>query len=249
MPEAGSNTSALRKAAEDFAGELNETFGAVLPGCPPFHAIQLSAAKMSVTTYDGPNPDSACRIALFMSGERTAELDVRFRCCWDSAGQFLAVEESSFQVYAAGINDPLFRVEYERRGTHWPPGAHFHVHGHRNEIAWLQRLSERGRPGEKTSRMQAPRMAEIHFPVGGHRMRPGLEDLVWILAEEMAIDLRPGGREVLAAAVKRWRERQLAAAVRDRPDVAADVLRNLGWEITPPEEDSSQPSGGKLHFP
>jgi hypothetical protein len=249
MPEAGANTAALRKAAEDFADELNTTLGSALPDCPSFHAVQLSAVKMSVTTYDGVRVDSPVRISLFIDGEPTIGLDVRFRCTWDSAGQYLAVDTSSFKVYATGINDPLFRVEYDRPSTSWPPGAHFHVHGHRNEIAWLQRLSERGRPGEKTAKMQAPRMAEVHFPVGGHRMRPGLEDLLWILAEELDIDLKPGGKQVLADAVKRWRERQLAAAVRDRPDVAARVLTDLGWQITPPEDDGQQATDAKLHLP
>jgi hypothetical protein len=35
---------------------------------------------------------------------------------------------------------------------------------------------------------------------------------------------------------ERWRRRQLAAATRDVPEVAARVLQELGYSVTPPAQ-------------
>lgn len=65
-------------------------------------------------------------------------------------------------------------------------------------------------------------------------MRPSLEDVLLLLHREFAIDTVPGWRAVVEEHLKDWRTLQLRAAVRDAPDVAARVLRTLGYSVTEP---------------
>ena len=82
------------------------------------------------------------------------------------------------------------------------PAAHIHVHAHRDGLSHAL-----GKTGSKTKRGKAraearevPRMADLHFPVGGHRFRPCLEDVLEMLVTELGVD-HPDGA---IAALPRW---------------------------------------------
>jgi hypothetical protein len=77
-------------------------------------------------------------------------------------------------------------------------------------------------------------MSALHIPVGGSRFRPCLEDLVQFLIQECRFDSRENWRKYVEAGRERWRRRQLAAATRDVPEIAARVLEELGYSVTPP---------------
>lgn len=51
-------------------------------------------------------------LELTISGEALATLTVEFRCTWDSAGTFLAVEKSTIKLTALLDRAPIFRFEY-----------------------------------------------------------------------------------------------------------------------------------------
>lgn len=106
------------------------------------------------------------------------------------------------------------------------------VHAHRDEVGYLLRLAEKGRPKQKFNRL--PRSAELHLPVGGHRMRPALEDVLLFLKREFAIDTVDGWKAVIDEHLRSWRLTQLKTAVRDAPDSAAQVLRGLGYTVVEP---------------
>jgi hypothetical protein len=80
-----------------------------------------------------------------------------------------------------------------------------------------------------------PRFGDVHFPVGGHRFRPCLEDVLEMMMIEFGIDTLHGAGNALHAGRGRWRVRQLAAAVSDDPLTAAAELERLGFEVIPRE--------------
>ena len=82
---------------------------------------------------------------------------------------------------------------------------------------------------------KTPQISDIHFPVGGPRLRPALEDFLTMLIEELGVDHPPHARQELDQARARWRTEQAKAIVRSSSGIAADVLREMGWAVTPPE--------------
>jgi hypothetical protein len=84
---------------------------------------------------------------------------------------------------------------------------------------------------------QAPRPLEaFHVPVGGRRFRPTLEDFIEFLhMERLLPTLHSEWRDVIAETRGPWLELQLRAAVRNRPEVAGEQLRSMGWSVTEPE--------------
>ncbi|MBU5422211.1 hypothetical protein KQI48_06000 [Cellulomonas hominis] len=118
------------------------------------------------------------------------------------------------------------------------PAAHLNVHGHRDELVFAMmaagaRLRGRARASD-VRRGRVPRVATLHFPLGGHRFRPAFEDVLEMLVREFGLDTRDGWREALDASRRRSREVQLRAAVREDPASAAAVLGDLGWSVVAP---------------
>ncbi|MFC0247381.1 hypothetical protein ACFFIO_02585 [Citricoccus parietis] len=75
-------------------------------------------------------------------------------------------------------------------------------------------------------------MQELHFPMGGHRFRPALEDVLEMLIDEFGIDNDQNAREALKRGRLVWRQTQTKSAVRDDPESAVEVLRGLGYDVT-----------------
>lgn len=71
-------------------------------------------------------------------------------------------------------------------------------------------------------------MAKLHFPVGGRRYRPSLEDVIEFLVNERLVRARDGWKKALDSSREEFRDRQLCAAVGFRPDVAIGELQRLG---------------------
>lgn len=80
-------------------------------------------------------------------------------------------------------------------------------------------------------------MSEIHFPVGGSRFRPSLEDVLEMLIDEFGVDSPSDFRENLRKGRIDWRQIQLKAAVRDDPASAVEALKALGYDIQLPPGD------------
>ncbi|MGW3086737.1 hypothetical protein [Streptomyces sp. NPDC001108] len=173
------------------------------------------------------------RIPVTIDGEPRLSLMVRYYCCWDGSSTFMATDQADVHVFYEGVPDPLLRYEYLRSSKE-PPGAHLQVHAHRDEMAYLLRLAERGRPKQGMRKNKLPRLSEMHLPVGGHRMRPSLEDVLLFLQREFAFDTVDGWKTVIEDHLMNWRVMQLKAGVRDAPDTAARVLRALGYSVIEP---------------
>ena len=238
----------LDELAKGFADHLTAlTRGVLGEDTPRFHAINRGS-KVQVSPID--EREVMRRIPIRIGGEHHLSLGVRYFCCWDAQSEFLATDMADIGVFYRSIPDPLLRFEYVRASNELP-GAHMHVHAHRDEMAYLLRLAERGLPRQGLRKNKLPRLSEMHLPVGGHRMRPALEDVLLLLHREFAIDTVEGWRSVLNESLRTWRLTQLKAAVRDAPDAAARVLRALGYEVKEPSVPAARPAPEdvKLYWP
>jgi hypothetical protein len=65
-------------------------------------------------------------------------------------------------------------------------------------------------------------------------MRPCLEDLYTFLITEFSVDAKRGYLEVLERKRAEWRRLQIGVCVRDAPEAAALVLRDLGYSVSSP---------------
>jgi len=148
----------------------------------------------------------------------------------------MAVDEAHVKVYAGpqAAKEPLFRYHYQRQSAHDLPASHIHVHAHRDALSHVL-----GQTGTQTPRGKAraraddiPRMPDLHFPVGGHRFRPCLEDVLEMLVTEFGVDHPDGAIEALRQGRETWRRSQTRTVVRDAPEEAIHVLSSLGYEVT-----------------
>lgn len=226
----------LRDLASTFAAELHDVLCRVLPSAVP-----------PLVVWRDPRPGRSVRIAhlpaagvpLTVDGTVVLRLRMSFHCAWDRTGRFLAVGSSRVDATAEGTEEPLFRYDFDARTDARIPAAHLNVHGHRDELVFAMMAAgarHRGRArASGLRRGRVPRVATLHFPLGGHRFRPAFEDVLEMLVREFGLDTREGWREALAEGRRRWRDVQLRAAVRDEPATAAAVLGDLGWSVSGPE--------------
>lgn len=223
----------LRSQAEAFAGDLTGTVEALVPGCDAFRAEVLpdpgGGGRMVVT--QSPNTG----VPLSVDREPLLTLKVAYYCSWDAPRRYIAVDKSEIKVFAGteARGEPLFRYEYER----WPypdmAGAHLQIHAHRDGITHVMSRAGRGsrRGRARAGRDAVPAMSELHFPLGGPRFRPCLEDVLEMLVAELGVDCTPAGREALRDGRVGWRQTQLATATRDDPASAIGALRELGYTV------------------
>jgi hypothetical protein len=148
----------------------------------------------------------------------------------------------------------LFRFEFVRSAPPTVPTSHIQVHAHRDAIAYVMtRCGTVGRRAKRRSREMAsgtaiPRLADLHFPTGGNRFRPCLEDVLQMLILELGVDAEDGWQEALAKGRQQWRLNQIGASVRDSPETAARVLRELGYDVSPPASGVVRDRSEKLHL-
>ncbi|MFF3768438.1 hypothetical protein ACFYYR_30750 [Streptomyces sp. NPDC001922] len=223
---------ALDDLAAEFANKLTAlTRGVLGEDSPQFHAVN-AGSRIRVSPIS--DTERVHRIPITIGGQPRLSLMACYYCCWDGSSTFLATDKANLHLFYEKGSEPLLRFEYERTWTD-PPGAHIQVHAHRDEMAYLLRLADSGRPGFAMKRDKLPRLAEMHLPVGGHRMRPSLEDVLLFLEREFSIDTRPGWRAVVEEHLVDWRLMQMKSAVRDAPEEAAETLRLLGYTVEPPK--------------
>jgi hypothetical protein len=143
-------------------------------------------------------------------------LDVFFRLCMDGSGNYLTVTTSFFGIFAADDEKScLCHFDYERDKAHGYPEAHLQVHGDSSALASWK--SQQKKP-----------LAKLHFPVGGRRYRPTLEDVIEFLIVERLADPREGWEDVLNTQRRDFQRIQLRAAIRRDPETARQAITDLG---------------------
>jgi len=179
--------------------------------------------------------DSA--VPLLVDGRHAFNLIVAFTCEWDNRKAYLAVRKAHFHVFSVESFDPLYRYEYVDGMQSRLPTAHLHVHAHRDEIVFQLFRSDKkkGRNQAKkvmSPKMASPRLSSIHFPLGGARMRPALEDILEMLISEFCIDTVEDPWPAIEAGRAGWRRSQIGTVVRDSPREAIRVLESLEYTVT-----------------
>lgn len=143
---------------------------------------------------------------------------------------------------------PLFRVEYVRNQRGHLPSSHIHVHAHRDEFTHLLGFAHKLNAAKDKKIHEylerTPILSGFHFPTGGHRFRPCLEDILEALRYEFNLDVdNKRWKSRLTEARTTWREIQTASVVRDSPEVA---LRILTEEFGMPAPEAWQPPATNL---
>jgi hypothetical protein len=147
---------------------------------------------------------------------------------------------------------PLFRYEFHDAVGDDVPCAHLHVHAHRDEFVFALFRGGHGKPAVRakavvgTKKRATPQLSEVHFALGGPRMRPCLEDVLQMLRVECSIDVTRDFTDVIQAGRARWRRRQISAAVRDAPGEAVTTLREMGYRVDEPESGPAPERLAKL---
>jgi hypothetical protein len=118
----------------------------------------------------------------------------------------------------------LFRFDYERHKNNYPD-CHLQVFGSYPPLtSYLEAI---GKPKQRLER--------LHFPMGGRRFRPTVEDLIEFLVCEGLIIVGSDEREQILKRVdvrrKNFHRIQLAAAIRRDQDTAIAALNALGYEV------------------
>ncbi len=156
-------------------------------------------------------------------------LDVLHPLDLNESGQFLTTNKSTYTLKEIGTGEPIVTYDYTRDPPNEYPAAHFHLHGESDVIRGMLQRCERG----------SDKPSDLHFPVGGRRFRPSLEDLIEFCVLERLVTPRGGWQEALDQSRERYRERQLQAAVRRYQTQAAEVLEREGWKVSKPVESNS----------
>ena len=173
-----------------------------------------------------------------VNGKCLIRVTADFECSWDSANQYLAIRRSTFGVSLDGANVPLYRYDFIADGNGKVPVAQLNVHAHRDEMVHAMVMAARQHRGKSRDvaleRGKITHMADFHFPLGGHRFRPSLEDVLEGVVREFGADTKRGWEKAIARGRLAWREMQLKAAVRDNPAAAATMLEALGYRVDEP---------------
>jgi len=129
----------------------------------------------------------------------------------------LVTDRSSFGLYLdEQLDRNVFHYDYARDPSNPYPVAHLQVDA--TSAAFNELCGRVNRDAE---------LGRLHFPVGGKRFRPCLEDLVEMLVVEGLVSSRDGW-QAATTEHRAWFHRiQLKAAVRDDPDAAREELRRL----------------------
>lgn len=227
-------TTELRHQAEQFAYEIMETLAGVFPQGD----LGLDLTVDSSGVFFSLSCNDPKGIELQVGGKTVMRFEIDFLLTADRSGEWLKVKESTFALAPEGSGTPFFRYDFLAE-AHRAPSAHINVHAHRDDF--IAALIGSGKGGFARIRRKKfldagalPRVSNFHFPVGGTRFRPCLEDVLESVITEFGLDHKQGFADVLEAGKRRYRERQLRATIRDHAEVAASELRSLGYVVECP---------------
>lgn len=161
-------------------------------------------------------------------------MKVQFKVFLHPTREYLTVDSSTYALgIAANPFHPALRIEFDRGrgfepehdsvGIHSRNAAHVQIHGASSELDYIQR-----RLGQTRIRG----LESFHFPVGGRRFRPSLEDFIeFIESERLVLKLNKDARDVINKNRKEWLDIQLKAAVANEPEIAVEKLREMGYRV------------------
>ncbi|MHB8289685.1 MAG: hypothetical protein ACYDEY_10690 [Acidimicrobiales bacterium] len=146
----------------------------------------------------------------------------------DHEDRYLAVTKSSYGVYLdEDRHEMCVHWDYDREPNNPYPEAHLQINGQSSSLAALHELGIKRHHNDESA-PQRKKLQDFHFPVGGRRFRPTLEDVVEFLVIEQLANHRTGWDQVVRTSRATWEERQIRAAVRRNPETAMAQLQEDG---------------------
>lgn len=231
----------LSEHAEAFASELTDTFRGVFGASMPEFVAETSPKVQGRTQRLLVHPEDSLDLCLEIAGAHALTMVCDYYCDWDHQATYLKVTKANIHVLPATDTTPLFRYEFVDGMQDAYPTAHLHAHAHRDEFLFSLLRATKGKPAVRAkaavgvSKSAAPRLSDVHFPLGGPRMRPCVEDVLQMLVSEFGVTTEPGAQAVIDAGRARWRRHQIGASVRDAPEEAVRVLRDMGYVVETPQ--------------
>ncbi len=182
-------------------------------------------------------PKDSAPIGLTIGNARLLDLIVSYQCVSSDHHDYMLVDKSRYGLRPHSGGEWLARMEYEHDPNAGIPCAHLHLHAHRDSWTFLMSRngsgSQRRTVKHRASCKKTPQLSDIHFPLGGPRLRPVLEDLLTLLIQDLGIDHQPDALKILSEARALWRQDQTRAIIASVPELSQDVLTQLGWQVVP----------------
>lgn len=146
-------------------------------------------------------------------------MDVSFQLRLDAEREHLMVHKSFFGLFGSrDAKHGLFHYDYERDKADGYPDAHLQVD------ASSELFNTLNDPKCDSGRS----LAQLHFPVGGKRFRPCLEDIIEFLIVERLVEAKDGYEKVIEAGREGFRKNQLMAAMRRDPATVEAFVERYG---------------------
>lgn len=141
-------------------------------------------------------------------------MNLSYQVRMDDEQRYLTVHSSFCGIFSdESLETCLCHFDFEREKEQYTV-AHLQIHGESPALSALNRTGDERRPLDK-----------LHFPVGGKRFRPCLEDIIEFLIAERLVDGRRGWEQVVEEGRERFQRMQLRAAMRRNPDVVDEFVR------------------------
>lgn len=226
----------LATQIDDFAQRIEDMLTAVLgPAEEQYTSTPRGYRKNGRDSFviNTHNPEG---IPLTVEGRIILRLDYRYQCSFKDGSSYLQVDDSSITLRAESDPAPIVHYDYVRNVRGSIPAAHINIHAS-NDSATKAMLACGTRKQGKNRRKsfieegKFPTFSSLHFPVGGDRFRPGLEDVLQMAATEFAIDLQHGWQDALECSRQDYRIKQIQALVREFPDIAWQTLVTEGHDM------------------
>jgi hypothetical protein len=210
----------LQRQARGFCEQLNELLNGTVVDGPVLTTVTTTSSDKAWIGYriarNEVVPTEAMALTISAAPPK-AFLHVYHVLTLESDTGYLTTARSDAALYMDSAMDECFcRYDYEREKPDGYPEAHLHVYA---ETDAIDRCSSTDKE-----------LRDLHFPVGGRRFRPTLEDLIGFLVREGIAQGKPGWEDVVARHRRRYYKIQLAAAVRRDPETARAMLARIDAE-------------------
>lgn len=231
---------AVKTLSEEFARNLNEVLTAtavVWRGRPRLKARYIAQDRLAVISSGRGSLSWDSIIPLGTDDTPRVGLNIFASGVMDRDNKYLMITQSAFSLYSLvgdcfgegrpGRSELIFGIDYAREPMNDYPVCHIHVGGGRDDLDRLYR-------GDRKRR----ELPQLHFPVGGRRFRPTLEDVIeFAIVEELAEPV-DGWRDAIKRTRDDYEINQTRAAARNHQHEVAEVLDDAGWTVTPPPAES-----------
>ena len=171
------DTNEFINAVHSFADQIETLLEATLEG--------ETKLEMLPPNWEKKKAAFSVQKSLVIGKSSSTRLHLRceYRLCTNSAGNHLATESSTFKVEFKALKRfaPIVRFEYERNARN-KPASHFQFHADSVELGLLL-----ARAGKYST---AAQQQDVHFPMGGDRYRICLEDVIEIVDQVAAAELK-----------------------------------------------------------